>query len=388
MYRMIRKIGLIGWMFLLMQGVCAQTVKTITVSQQSPYIDHLTLSQDARDKDLMVKFTFDEGANTLTVSLISYRSLFVFWDQVRYWPVLKHGKLHINKLPYVVDGNPDTKFKITRHFKKSLPKPRRHHIFKRWVTAEGMQEAPAKYKLVNAIIDEKYNINGKRDMVKVTLHDIFLLDKWQTRIGKADRYNISFCTDLNMQYQVLISRDPCYGMEEAVTAAQKALSSAQQGADAIKQRFGSGTVPSQDLLDVFEQMKGLFVQQFQPHDSISTCPTANAAWDDYNKVVSEVAALKCAVVAPGDAGGGLPGSEGVNARLLLAKARQIDNMVARWLLTSDAIERRDITFKCETVIKEVDDMVQQQGIRTNEQRDAMEVFRQAKQYYKNKCVKQ
>ncbi|MBO7419397.1 MAG: hypothetical protein J6U14_10770 [Bacteroidaceae bacterium] len=381
---MIRKIGLIGWMCLLMQGIAAQTVKTITVSHQTPYTDHLTLSKDARDKDLMVKFIFDEGANTLTVSLISYRSLFVFWDQVRYKPAVWNGKLRPGLLPYVTEGNPDTKIRLSRKFKRSIPLPRKNHVFNRWIYVDGMQPVPMPYKLVNDIIEQKFDIVGKREMVKVTLRDVLLMDQIPTRLGKPEKYEISFSTDLNLQYQVLISRDPCFGMDEEIAAAQNAVASVEKASVAIKNRFGNGVAASKELLDVFEEMKSLFLQQFAPHEGTSTCPNVNQAWEEYNKHVSSIASLECRL--GGIDSDGVVVGDGVSARLLLVKARQIDGYVSRWLLTKDVIERRDIIAKCEGVIGEVNELVSLQGIKTDEQRRALNVFREAQQYYKTNCV--
>ena len=54
-----------GWLWLL--GLQAQTVRTIQVAQGASYTDHISLKEDSKDMDLMVKFVFDEGNNTLTV---------------------------------------------------------------------------------------------------------------------------------------------------------------------------------------------------------------------------------------------------------------------------------------------------------------------------------
>ena len=68
----------------------AQVVKEIAVSQKESYTDHLSLKKDTRDMDLMVKFVFNEEANTLTVSLISYRCLFVFFGSASPKPSRSH----------------------------------------------------------------------------------------------------------------------------------------------------------------------------------------------------------------------------------------------------------------------------------------------------------
>ena len=90
------------------------------------------------------------------------------------------------------------------------------------------------------------------------------------------------------------------------------------------------------------------------------------------------------VVSTGGAGGG---GGGVGAKTLLSKARQIDAAVARYLLSGDPIERRDIVLQCESIIKEANSMVKSQGVYTAEQRQALQVFREAERYFNNNCKK-
>ena len=84
-HRMILLLTGCFWMF----SIQAQTVRAISVAQGKSYTDHISLKPDSKDMDLMVKFVFKEDANTLTVTLISYRSLFVFWDKVHFKPLIK-----------------------------------------------------------------------------------------------------------------------------------------------------------------------------------------------------------------------------------------------------------------------------------------------------------
>ena len=79
--------------------------------------------------------------------------------------------------------------------------------------------------------------------------------------------------------------------------------------------------------------------------------------------------------------------DGVNDRLLLSKARQIDTMVSRFMRTTDVIERRDIIAKCEAVVEEVNALLEQQGVKTDEQKRALNVFREAQRYFKANCTK-
>ena len=65
----IQRAFIIGVCCLATITMHAKTVKTITVADGVPFTDHIAMATDATDKDLMVKFVFDENANTLIVSV-------------------------------------------------------------------------------------------------------------------------------------------------------------------------------------------------------------------------------------------------------------------------------------------------------------------------------
>jgi hypothetical protein len=57
-------------------------------------------------------------------------------------------------------------------------------------------------------------------------------------------------------------------------------------------------------------------------------------------------------------------------------------------MSNDPIERRDIIKQCDSIIQGVKDLLTKQGgARTSEQLRALEVFREAEQYYRLKCGK-
>ena len=126
-YRIILLLSCCFWLL----GLQAQTVRTISVSQETSYTDHISLKEDTKDMDLMVKFVFSEADNTLSVTLISYRTLFVFWDNVHYKPLIKGRKLRPDQLPYVVEYDPKDKYKVTKLFKATVPQPREDYYFRR-----------------------------------------------------------------------------------------------------------------------------------------------------------------------------------------------------------------------------------------------------------------
>ena len=127
---------------LALQGAWAQTVKNVTVSQEQSYTDHISLEDDATDKDIMVKFVFNEATNQLTVNLISYRNIFVFRENTRYKTAIKGRTIHPDLLPYVVTFDPSEKYRLSKLFKNTVPKPRKDYVFHRWLDYEGIQPAP------------------------------------------------------------------------------------------------------------------------------------------------------------------------------------------------------------------------------------------------------
>ena len=378
-HRLILLLAVSFWMF----GIQAQTVRTITVAQGKSYTDHISLKPDSKDMDLMVKFVFNEDANTLTVTLISYRSLFVFWDNVHFKPLIKRRKLRPAKLPYVVAFDPADKYYVTKLVKASIPQPRKEFIFHRWIDYDGLQPAPIEYKMENDFIAHTFDVMNKRTQVSVTLRDVFLIDKTEKK--KYNRYDIPFGRDLNQQYQITIERNPCFGLETEVEGAQKALESVTQSYTSLKNKYGTGIVASQESKKIFDEMKATVQNQFQPKDVQSPCPDVQTAWDQYNQYVDSIAAMKVVVEGPKGVGGG--GLSPDDLKILMIKARQIDQTVSRWLVSVDPIEQQDLITQGQGAIKAGNDLIGSRTGATEEQKRVLATFRAAERYFNSTCLK-
>ena len=378
-HRLILLLAVSFWMF----GIQAQTVRTITVAQGKSYTDHISLKPDSKDMDLMVKFVFNEDANTLTVTLISYRSLFVFWDKVHFKPLIKGRKLRPAKLPYVVTFDPADKYYVTKLVKASIPQPRKEFIFHRWIDYDGLQPAPIEYKMENDFIAQTFDVMNKRTQVSVTLRDVFLIDKTEKK--KYNRYDIPFGRDLNQQYQITIERNPCFGLETEVEGAQKALESVTQSYTSLKNKYGTGIVASQESKKIFDEMKATVQNQFQPKDVQSPCPDVQTAWDQYNQYVDSIAAMKVVVEGPKGVGGG--GLSPDDLKILMIKARQIDQTVSRWLVSVDPIEQQDLITQGQGAIKAGNDLIGSRTGATAEQKRVLATFRAAERYFNSTCLK-
>ena len=317
------------------------TAKAITVAEDEPYTDHITLTNDIKDRDLMVKFVFNEKANTLTVSLISYRRLFVFWDDTRYKSAFSgSGKLHIDKLSYVIASNPKDRFQLGKAYRKSLPKPRKKHIFKKWIDYEGLQPVEQERNMVNDYIEQTFDIQGKRNNVVVKLRDILLMDQTSQK-GHSRRYELSFGKNLDTDYQVAIKRNPCFGQDEELATANKNLTAITNSYKNLKKKYGKGKVGSEESMKLFKEMKSVLTSQFTKDSVVNACPDIQKVRDQYNMLVDSIQNINVKMEAAADATSGIMGAKGrtLNTKVVLSNARQIDQYVARWLRSHDEVER-------------------------------------------------
>ena len=366
-----------------------QTAKAITISQEEPYTDNIMLTNDVKDKDLMVKLVFNEDKNTLTVSLISYRRLFVFWDDTRYKGTFSgSGKLHIDRLPYVITSNDGDRFRLSKSYRKSLPKPRKQHIFKKWIEYEGLQPVDKERNMVNDYIEQTFDIQNKRTNVVVRLRDILLMDQTGEK-GKSKRYELSNGKDLNTEYQITIQRNPCFGTEEEMAAVSKSLTGIMGSYKNFKKKYGKGRVGTEEALKLFKEMKSVLTTQFTKDTIVSQCPDIQKLRDQYNLIVDSINGIDVKIESANvlDASGAIMGAKGrvMNTKIILSNARQLDQNVARWLRSNDQVEREDLKMQCMGIIKDTNLIINSGGGQTAEERNAINIFRQAEKYFNKSC---
>ena len=378
----IKKIILMMAGCLMALGLHAQTVRTVTVAQGQSYTDHLSLKVDSKDMDMMVKFVFDEDANQLSVSLISYRTIFVFWDRVRLKPLVKGRTIRPDQLPYVVTYDPKDKYKITKLFKSTVPKPRKTFYFQRWMDYDGLQPVPQEYNMVNDYITQTFDILNKRNLVTFSLHDIFLMDKTEKK--KYNLYEIPFGRDVNIEYQVTIQRNPCLEFGDEIASSQKALEGLTTSFKTLKKNYGGGKALSQEALQAFEDLKKNLLEQYPPKTDSTPCPDLTSVWETYNQYVDSVKSIHC-VLAQDDNSGGELGIPTDNGKVILMKARQLDRTVSRWLVSKDANERRDLIRAGQGLIDEVNGIIGNRQGSNQAQRQAISMFRAAERYFNNTC---
>jgi hypothetical protein len=371
---------LLAALFLPAGFAMAQAVKAISVSGTASYTDHVSLAQDSRDMDVMVKFIFDEPNNKLTVSVLSYRNLFVFQEPARYGSVVRCNKLHPELLPYVADNGSNARFKLSKSLKKSLSKPLGKHVFQRWIEYEGLQPQPVEYKMVNDYIEQAFDILDKRSTVSVTLRELFLLDAVKK---KADSYVLSQGKDLNLKYQITIVRNPCLGMEDEIEAARKLTAAVKKAYGTFLTNYPKGEVSSEDALKTFRDTRTALLSLYPVRENVSTCPDLSNLVKEYNQYVDSISRFSLRLRSSEESAwdDGKP----LDVKLLYTQTRQLDKSVARWLVSTDELEKSDLIDECQDIIKDMSAMIRTHNVVTKEEQKAVQAFRQAETYFKKTC---
>ena len=236
--------------------------------------------------------------------------------------------------------------------------------------------------MVNDFITQTFDIQNKRNLVTVRLRDIFLMDKIEKK--KYNLYEIPLGRDLNLEYQVTIMRNPCFGLDEDIASAKKALESVSTSYSSFAKRVGNGKVTSKETLQAFEDLQSTLLGQFEKKDIQSACPEIQNGWDEYNNYVDSIANLKITLETV-DKLDGVGDMSADRLKILIAKSRQLDGIVSRWLVSYDPIERSDLINQGNSIVKEMDALIGKRTGHTAEQQKAIAMFRAAERYFRNTC---
>ena len=358
----------------------AQTVKTISISGDSSYTDHISLSEDTRDMDVMVKFIFDEQNNSLKLVVLSYRSLFVFREASRYRNVIRCNRLRPELLPYVAQAEPESVFRLSKALRKAIPRPRRNYVFNRWVEYEGLQPVPTEYNMVNDYIEQDFEILPRRNNVTVTLRDLFLLERSDKN---AAGYSLLRGSDMNVRYNIQIQRNPCLGLEKEFESFAKLCDEAKAAFESFRKTYGTGEVASEDALKTFQETRTLLLTQFPARQNLSACPSIRELTRQYNGYVDSIAALTCKVKTEDRPSKDI--SKVLDTKYIYSQARQLDKSVARYLVSKDELERHDLVAQCLDIVEDVNSAIKRTPPSNAEEQRAVSVYRQAERYFRKTC---
>ena len=63
----------------------------------------------------------------------------------------------------------------------------------------------------------------------------------------------------------------------------------------------------------------------------------------------------------------------------------MDTLISRWLKSNDPVERADLTKQCQNIIKDTRVIIGSGSGSTEEERNAIKIFRRAETYFNNTC---
>ena len=360
----------------------AQTVKNIEIDGYNPYVDHISLIEGNTDMDLIIKISFNEPQNSLKVSLISYRKLFVFQNDVRYSSVVRWHKLRPNKLPYVVETDEIAKYHMNKSLRKSI-RPKRKHIFERWIEYEGLQPQPTDYKMVNDFIEQGFDILQQKNNVSVTLQDILIMN--EEIKGLKKKYDMFFQKDLGIKYNISILRDPCFGKEEIIQTHKTQLENIKAGFTSLSQhakKLSKYRTPNGEK--IINEMKDILLKQFPENSDTSACPEIKKSISSYNAYIDSIKQLK---VVPAVQKRASQIHTELNVDYILSLAKTIDQNVNKWLLSTDSIEKKDLIKSCKEIINKAQIYINTTSTKNESQKNAVHIFYAAEEFFDETCIK-
>jgi hypothetical protein len=134
-------------------------------------------------------------------------------------------------------------------------------------------------------------------------------------------------------------------------------------------------------------MKSVLTSQFTKNTDISACQDIQKVRNQYNMMVDSINNINVKIETPTEATTNIMGAKGraMNTKVVLSNARQIDQIVARWLRSRDEVEREDLKKQCQGIIKDTNVIINTGSTQTAEERNAISIFRQAEKYFNKSC---
>jgi hypothetical protein len=174
-----------------------------------------------------------------------------------------------------------------------------------------------------------------------------------------------------------------------MAAVSKSLTGIMGSYKNFKKKYGKGRVGTEEALKLFKEMKSVLTSQFTKDTIVSQCPDIQKLRDQYNLIVDSINGIDVKMESANilEASGAIMGAKGrvMNTKIILSNARQLDQNVARWLRSNDQVEREDLKMQCMGIIKDTNLIINSGGGQTAEERNAINIFRQAEKYFKKSC---
>lgn len=383
---------LVNWCALFSVMILTQACKTkecavslpienkqvITVSDKHPYEEVISTKEDVKDMQVKLKIEFDEPKNVLTVSLTSAQNLFGFKNDSRYKNVIRNKRISLKRLPYKVESEPDMTYRLSKDIRYNIPGCNNKHTFESWVSNTSLHPHSEDYIMVTDTLKQKFDIIGDTT-ITISLGDIMMMKR---SVSKKNRYDLTYYTNLDREYEIILERNPCLGKEEEISNTQALLEEIKTSYKSLAEKYPPVDNLTPETLLALEEARVKLETKYPKLDTQNECPEIENMLESYNLYADSIAQLANVKSAYAHKRPKFT----VSADQLLAVARMVDNNVAAWLVSNDVVEKADLVKRNNRLIGDINKKLSKNMKMDKNQARALSVFKKAEKYFNETCV--
>lgn len=374
-----------------------QEIRSLSIVANDTVVEKLTLPAGERGMEVPVtlKFCFDETANTVTVIAESSANIFGLQAGARYSNIIqggnlfhRGGKFMAEKLAYDVQMDPSNSYRVSKFTRKSIGKPkvRKNYYFHRWIESDNMDMRTAKTNILGKQMVQVFSVASKQEKATVSLRDIFTIDHKGATPRKWKKLLFTLHKDLNITYELQLVHNPCFGLDKEIDSAKTKTQSLKEKYEKLNSDFSATTPLNPPLYESFMNRRDSLIASFPQQLQKSDCADLQEVYDEYNTLVDKVIKMRRELNIPAASNaevvGSLLGAKHLDANALQFKARQLDELVGKYMLTTDPNERLNIRRQCQKIVSDTAKLADGKVIKTDEQRHAVKTFQNALEFYR------
>jgi hypothetical protein len=352
--------------------------QVVVISNDTPYTEVIPTKEGSKEMDVLLKMSFDEPNNTLTIALTSKYNLFGFKNNSLYKNVIRNKKISLARLPYKVVSEGEMTYRLSKNVRNNIPGCNDKHTFNAWVSSTGLHPKNAEYIMVVDTLSQTFDIVADTT-ITINLADIMMMTR---SVSKKNRYDINYYTNLDKQYEVVIDRNPCLAMDAELESTKAMLEDIQANYTTLADKYPSIEELNAETLQALEEARVKLVTRYNKVETTHECPTIQTMLENYNSYVDSIAKLsevkkEFAHKRP---------RLSVPADQLLAVARMVDNNVASYLVSNDVVEKADLVKRNKKLIEDINKKLSKKMTMDKEQTNALSVFKKAERYFNETCL--
>lgn len=370
------KIIILFVMLLSALSAKAQQAGVQKLSAEQSITDHIDIQTSRGDNvGMIVKILFLENENAVSVSLISYHTIFALWSDTRYRSAVNwFSRLIPHKLPFANECNERARFKVSSSAKKDMKlytKCRRKYVMRQTLRATGAFPLETPVKIVNDVIEQKFLINGDTtNHISISLGDILFMER---KKSKKEKYRIFAYSKLDKEYKIELERDYCLNREGDIEVATTAFNALRSSLSSLKEmKLNTSISNTVEKKELFDKLKDIAVKQFPKNTKKDKCLVIQDLYVRYNALVDSLQNIDIAVEVK---------SNIADDKYIRDRTRQLDKCMSVMQCSTDFAECLQMKKECEDIISEVNLYIASTEIINDKTVRAIEMFYNAEKVF-------